>query len=74
MVYGAASLQVDSVRDENEFECYNNSAFCANLQLPIRKLCINACKPLPLDPGTWVITEVIEATGQSGCLSNHCFE
>jgi len=71
VVVGVESLQVDSARDENEFECYKKSAFCGNLQLPIRKLCRSACKPLPLDPGTWVITEVIEASGQPGCLSNH---
>jgi hypothetical protein len=59
------------VKDENEFDCYNNSFFSANFQLPIRKLCYNACKPVPLDPGSWILTEVIEGTGQPDCLSDH---
>ena len=66
--FGPETLKIESVRDENEFECYNDSAFSANFQLPIRKLCNMACKPVPLDPGSWIITEVIEGTG---CLSNH---
>jgi len=71
MAYGPDILKIESVRDENEFECYNNSVFSTNFQLPVRKLCRRACRPLPLQPGTWILTEVVEGTGQSGCLSNH---
>jgi len=71
---GPSTLKIESVKDENEFECYANSFFSANFQLPIRKLCYEACAPVPLDPGSWILTEVIEATGQPGCLSNHFFD
>ena len=71
MVYGPETLKIESERDENEFECYNNSVFSTNFQLPVRKLCRHACRPLPLQDGTWILTEVVMSTGQPGCLSNH---
>jgi len=74
LVYGPEFLKIKSEKDENEFECYDNSFFSANFQLPVRKLCTGASAPLPLDPGSWILTQVIEATAQPGCLSNHYFD
>ena len=70
VIQGLETLNIQSVKDENEFECYNNSFFSSNFQLPRRKLCRNAFKPLPLDPGTWIITELIESTNEPGDISN----
>jgi len=30
VVYGLETLKIESEKDENEFECYNNSVFSAN--------------------------------------------
>jgi len=68
------TLQIESIPDENEFNCYQDSCFSTNFQLPIRRICPKACVPLPLAPGTWIITEIIQSTDLPGDLSRHFME
>ena len=68
------TLEIDSLPDQNEFTCYQNSFFSTNFHLPITKLCFSACAPVPLQPGTWIITELIESTGMPGDFSHPFLE
>jgi len=52
------------IQTRNEFACYQDSCFSANFHLPIRTICSLACAPVPLVPGTWIITELIQNTGK----------
>ena len=72
IIVESGTLQTsEKASDVNEFKCYANSFVSNSFPLPIRKICPSACNSVPGIKNTYLITEIIENTNDSGDLSNH---